>query len=126
MIVVFFGTRGLIMKHRVELRVSIQQQRLRPLPNTGKSKTVLYSAIPMIPSLSNRRRQAAARTGQGEKLTQAELRPRVVYKVKDLSDGFYAADTIFGYYDRLNSEDQRITRLISSMCGGEPSTRNVS
>ena len=61
---------------------------------------------------------------QGKKLSQSFLRPKVAYKVKDLSDDLsddsYDVETIFGYYDLLVSEDKQITALVSSICGGEP------
>lgn len=57
---------------------------------------------------------------QGKKLSQSFLRPKVAYKVKDLSDDRYDVETIFGYYDRLISEDKQITALVNSICGGEP------
>lgn len=56
----------------------------------------------------------------GKKLTRSFLRPKVAYKVKDLSNGRYDVDTIFGYYDRLITEDKQIGALVSSICGGEP------
>jgi hypothetical protein len=57
---------------------------------------------------------------QGKKLSQSFLRPKVAYKVKDLSNDLCDLETIFGYYDRLITEDKQIGALISSICGGEP------
>jgi hypothetical protein len=57
---------------------------------------------------------------QGKKLRPDLLRSMAGSKVKDLSDGRFFVPTVLDYYDRLNGYDQKITALISSICGGEP------
>jgi hypothetical protein len=46
--------------------------------------------------------------------------------VKDLSDGRFSVPTVLDYYDRLDGYDAEITALISSICGGEPATRDAN
>jgi hypothetical protein len=54
---------------------------------------------------------------QGKKLKQDFLRVNVAWKVKDLSKNRYSIETIFDYYDRLNTQDAQISALVSSICG---------
>jgi hypothetical protein len=60
---------------------------------------------------------AVTQQKKGKKLRLSLLRSMVANKVKDLSDKRYSLKTILGYYDRLNSEDARISAVISSICG---------
>jgi hypothetical protein len=60
---------------------------------------------------------------QGKKLRQDLLRSMVANKVHDLSDNRYSVTTILDYYGRLNSDDARISALISSICSGETLVR---
>ena len=44
---------------------------------------------------------------------------------KDLSDGQYAVKLVLENYDRLISQDKKISALASSICGGEPFVRGA-
>ena len=69
---------------------------------------------------------AVTQQHKGKKLRLSLLRSMVANKVKDLSDNHYTLKTILGCYDRLNSEDARISALINSICGVEPSVCQLS
>ena len=79
-----------------------------------------------IPELIHKYLIVVKQQQQGKKLRPDLLRSMVANKVKDLNDNHCTLKTILGCYDRLNSEDARISALISSICGGEPSVCSAS
>jgi hypothetical protein len=117
------GAENAIHHQKEELQADISLSETKPI---GSDTADEPQDISQVPQLIHDYLTVVKQQQQGKKLRPDLLRSMVGNTVKDLSDGRFSVPTVLDYYDRLDGYDAEITALISSICGGEPATRDAN